>query len=856
MKKILAFASSAPKQLYAQATGLTLYAIIGLFFAGFYRVDFAIPVAVLSAVFAEMALSFYFYKKFKMPVGAYIAGLSFALLVQSNLLVVYLLGGIISQISKHVFRVGRQQVFNPSNIALLVVVYCLGNNAISSPGQWDSSYYFICIFAIVGFSVSFYARRFGVVISYILAFIAVSYLRSFITGVPFLFLAGTIIGVPQIIFACHMITDPKTSPDGRIEQIAYGVAIGILDAVLRWNNFLNPVYLALVIVCVVWIFIQPVWRTELRAAFSKSKIQYLSVIFVVFLTFMASRQQILRLDSFGESLYSETRYKKFVADFKLSERGLDAGFKHSFECFTADSTNVRVLDRLCQPNTAVVVADINNDGLLDVFFNNMKEDQGNYLYLNLGAGKFKDISFESGLSKDINKIFPSTGALFFDYDNDGLEDLFIIRAGCHVLYKNLGNNKFKDVSEETGISKVCSNAVSINAFDYDRDGFLDLYIGNWWKGVGLKNLQESIMPASNENSSMGVSGILLKNIDGKHFKDVTAEMGLVGKYHTWAIGISDFNHDSYPDLYLANDHGKSVLYLNENGKTFRNQTDQSGVNNFGRFAMNSDIADFNNNGNTGIFVTDVSFKGVKTWGNLLWQNDGAANFKNIAPEMNINRCGWSWGAKFVDLNRDGWLDIFNTNGYWSHESKKTFYYAYITMASLPNFLQANQNISPSTANFSNSAEHENCVYVRTPESSFQDVSVDVGAAEAILGKGVATIDYDNDGAMDIIVSRSQNRPYLYKNTVLNAAHWIGFKLIGTKSNRDAWGAKVKLATSTLTQTRELYPANGFKSQSDPRIYFGLANQTQIKEIEIIWPSGKKQILNKYKIDTYQTIREE
>ena len=843
------------KQQYLQAVALTCYTVIGLFFADFYRVNYAIIVAVLSAVFTELALSYYFYRKIKMPIGAYIAGLSFSLLVQSNFLLPYFLGGVISQISKYVFRIGKQQIFNPSNIALLVIVYSLAGNVVSSPGQWDNNGYFTILFVMIGFSVSFYARRFSTVISYILAFAAVSYVRSFITGTHFLFLAGTIIGLPQIIFACHMVTDPKTSPESKYEQLAFGMSIGLLDATLRWNNFLNPIYLALVIVCIVWVFIRPIWNLEQRVIFFKSKIQYFALAFVLLLAYLANTRQILKLDSFGQGLYSYTRTQQLPVDFKLNEIGLSAGISHQFECFTPDITNEKVIDRICQPNAAVAVADINNDGLQDIFFNTMSEKKANYLYLNLGKGKFKDISSESGLSLDINTISPTTGALFFDYDNDGLEDLFIIRAGCHVLYKNLGNNKFKDVSEETGVSKVCSNAVSINAFDFDKDGFLDIYIGNWWKGTGVKNIQEPIMPASSENSSMGPPGILLKNIDGKHFKDVTAELGLNGNYHTWAIGISDFNNDGYPDLFLANDHGKSVLYINENGKKFRNTSEDSHISQFGRFAMNAETADFNNTGNTGIFVTDISFSGLKTWGNILWENDGNAKFKNVSAEMNVNRCAWSWGAKFVDFNRDGWLDLFNTNGYWSHESKKSYYYSYLTAASLPNFLQSNQNIHPPTTNFSNSAENENCLYVRTPNGNFKDVSINAGVAEPILGKGVASLDYDNDGTMDIIVSRSQNRPYLYKNTVENNSHWIGFKLVGVKSNRDAWGAKVKLFLSNSVQSRELYPANGFKSQSDARIYFGLGNETKINKIEIFWPSGKHQIVKKYKIDSYQQIKE-
>ena len=846
-------------ELLFQSTALTLYLAFGFLFIEFYRIKYAFFVSVGTSILAEIVISFFLYKKFKLPLGAYIVGISYFLLVQSTHIYGYVIGGIVGQVSKHFFRVSDIQIFNPSNIALIFAVYVFSNVTYTSPEQWNGDWQMIALALIVGILVTLYAKKITIVFSYMIVFLIMSAIRSYVTGSPYLYLAGTVIGIPQIIFACHMITDPQTSPQKPSLQFIFGAAIAILDVFLRWNSFLNPVYLSLIIVCLGWVFVRPIWDLDFRSKFKKSKKQYWALFFIFVIVVIAANKHVLRLENYDTALYSASRNKVTPTDFIFSDEAKNLGIKHSFECFTPDSTNKNVIERLCRPNASVIVSDINNDGYPDVFFNTMKEDKPNKLYLNKAGKKFIDVSDESGISQNINAESPSTGAIFFDYDNDGYNDLFIIRAGCHVLYKNLDGLHFKDVSAETGVDKICGNAVSINAFDYDLDGYLDVYIGNWWPGIGLKNLNISIMPAGSYSSKGGASGVLLKNINGKKFVDVTSSLGLEKKYHTWAVGISDFNNDGYPDLFLANDHMKSVLYLNQKGLKFLDFSSEAGINSFGRNAMSAEIADFENNGSSSIFVTDTSLNGIRGWGNSLLSGHGNGSFKNVSRELGTAHCGWAWGAKFVDLNRDGWLDIFVTSGFWGGGSKKSYMYTSLTNMSLPSELQKNQDFQPDTRNFSFAADNKNCVYLRdiSDENAqkFIDVTVATNVDEAILGKGVATLDFDNNGTMDIIVARSEGSPKVYKNTIDNKNHWIGFKLVG-KNNSATWGARLKVITKKITQSKELYPANGFKSQSDSRLFFGLGNLTEVDRIEILWPSGKKQSLKNYTIDQYQIVTEE
>jgi hypothetical protein len=288
---------------------------------------------------------------------------------------------------------------------------------------------------------------------------------------------------------------------------------------------------------------------------------------------------------------------------------------------------------------------------------------------------------------------------------------------------------------------------------------------------------------------------------------------------------------------------------------FADESGKSGVQSYGRNAMNAEVADFDNTGNFGVYSTNVTLPGMSLAGNVLWRGNGRGQFENAAFQAKVNSCGWSWGAKFLDLNRDGWLDLFVTSGYWKGRSDKSYYYPLSTANALPVFLAKFQDIYPPTRDYSHSDTNKNCVFLRHGQT-FVDVSEQAGASVASLGKGVAVIDFDNDGTEDVIVTSTAGRPLLFKNTVKGSSHWIGLKLHGRRQNRDAWGSIVSLVTADGPQMRELYPANGFKSESDSRLYFGLGEQTKISKMEVTWPDGHKQRLKNYKIDHYQDVTED
>lgn len=862
------------RDMFLQIAAVSIYTLLGMFSFGFMRPDYGLATSVGSAIATDLALNLLLRRQFKFSQGSIIAGISLFLLIESPIsLMPYAAGGFVSQLSKRIFRINDRHVFNPSNLAVVFCLYFLPDQALFTPGQWNSSPETIAFAMTIGMLVCTAAGRLPVSIAYMAGFVLMSGVRSWFSPGSVVFYAGTILGVPQTIYTFHMVTDPKTSPNRRDLQILYGAAIGITDAVLRWMIFLNSPAISLVFVCAVWPILELSAKHLLDSSkeapqdFRKQVRRTLvrlspSLLLVVIISVWGIKNDMLRFDPSPppQQLYESSRFESHRPPFHFEEVGESLGITHIHECYTADETTKNIGKQTCAGNSAVAVADVNNDDRPDLFFTTMREGKPNRLYLNKGNGKFLDFTEASGLGVDRNDPSPALTALFFDYDNNGTKDLLVLRAGCHSLYRNDGRGHFQDASAESGLNRICGNAVSVNALDFDKDGYLDLVIGNFWRGVGLKNRNDAVMPARSFYTSRdGGRNIVLRNNQGRDFVDISQHVGFKDGSYTWAFGVGDFNQDGFPDLMLANDFGPSNLWLNQAGRFFLNVSRKSGISRVGRAGMNSDIADFDNTGQLGAYITNITWPGMSGWAsNTLWQNNGNSTFSEIASSKGAARCGWGWGAKFADFDGDGWLDLFVTSGFWTGQSKRSYFYPMMTSFALPNFIKTHQKYLPQSQLFSFAPDHENCLFHRAG-NRFVDVSKKVGVAEAANGKGVAIIDMRSDGSADIVVARTEGRPFIYKNIkeskFTSIHHWIGFQLVGTKSNRDAWGARVYLETSKLKQMRELYPANGFKGQSDSRLMFGLGSDPQIRSIRVDWPSGVSQQIKNWKLNAYQKIVE-
>jgi len=490
----------------------------------------------------------------------------------------------------------------------------------------------------------------------------------------------------------------------------------------------------------------------------------------------------------------------------------------------------------------VAILDFDGDGKLDIFFSNgaklpelVKTDSSFYncLLRNLGDGRFQDVTKQAGVEGA--QMDFSFGVAAGDFDNDGDTDLFICNAGPNVLYRNNGDGTFTDVTAGSGLDTKPKDLLSVVAawFDYDRDGLQDLVVSEYtyWNPRDDKAclMGDGTEFYCNPQSVVAVPHTLYQNLGNGKFADVTQSSGFSkasGK--GMGVGISDFNHDGWLDVFVANDTVQNFLYLNLGDGTFDEVSLFYGVAYNAEAArvsgMGCDVKDFNNDG-----WTDIFYNNLQNQIHALFQNQDGEYFDYVSPATNVANLsrrfsGWSNG--FIDFDNDGWKDIYSANGDVDYLGD-------------------------------NAAQHDTMLKNRNG-TSFEDVSGTLGEDFLRVGyqRGSAFADLNDDGFLDIVVTSLNEKPRILMNSGKNGNHWVMLDLEGQVSPRDAIGAKVKVVTES---GRSLYShvstSVGFMSTSDRRVHFGLGPESKIDKIEIDWPSGIKQVLNSPGVDQVIAVRE-
>jgi hypothetical protein len=555
----------------------------------------------------------------------------------------------------------------------------------------------------------------------------------------------------------------------------------------------------------------------------------------------------------------ETSMKRY--GFYFEEVAKKSGVDFVHQAPQLDKKLGNIMPQIASMGAGVSIVDFNNDGWPDIYLTNSQKGSPNALYKNNQDETFTDVAKELGIAEvNTDETGVSMGAVWGDFDNDGFEDLLVYKWGKTELFKNNGGRSF---SKADGIEfPQWSNINSGIWFDFDRDGLLDIFLGGYFReGLDLWNLEDTrIMPESFEYANNGGRKYLYRNLGGGKFEEVSKELGIDSHRWALAIGAADLTGNGYPDIFIANDYGISELFFNDEGKKFIDASETSAVGSKPKSGMNASFGDVFNDGRLAIYESNISEKGILLQGNNLWiprtgTRGTDLKFDNLANDLGVENGGWSWGGQFGDLNNDGNVDFFLTNGYVSADKDGNYWYDFSKVT------VGNNTIIGDAANWaamdgrSLSGYQQKHVWINDGSGKFQDVAQSIGVRETFDGRAVAFADLFNRGVLDVVIAHQKAPALIYKNNVSPDNKWIQFALEGDKANRSAIGSQVKIFWDGKQNLQEIHGGSGYCSQNQRRLHFGLGKTEKIEKVEIRWASGKIETIESPELNKLHKITE-
>jgi enediyne biosynthesis protein E4 len=539
-----------------------------------------------------------------------------------------------------------------------------------------------------------------------------------------------------------------------------------------------------------------------------------------------------------------------------------SNIKFSNFIYTDDSLNALNFDYIYNGG-GVAVGDINNDGLMDLYFTgNMVSSK---LYLNKGNFIFEDITEKANVGTSLW----ATGVSMVDINADGFLDIYVCIASrdttlsANQLFINNGNNTFTERAKEYGLA---DKGYSTHAafFDYDKDGDLDMYLlTNGYETTSRNNARPKMI-----NGEAITTDRLYRNNGDNTFTNVSREAGIIIEGYGLGVGIADINQDGWPDVYVANDFlTNDLMWINNGDGTF---TDKAGeyLKHQSHNGMGIDIADYNNDGLLDIvvldmlpednlrqksmfsnisynrFVMDLSYNYTPQYiRNTLQLNNGNGTFSEIGQLAGIHATDWSWSALFADYDNDGFKDLLITNGY-RKDVTDLDYIVYRAENAIFGTVEANHQESVKQLEELKGAFKHNYMFKNRGDFSFKDVSKAWGLGDLTYSNGAAFVDLDNDGDLDLVINNIDAAALLYRNNSdkLIQNSYLQIKLEGTKNNKTGFGSKITLYQKEGIQYHEHSIYRGYKSTVDDIVHFGLAKNHKVDSIKVEWPDGKVQLL--------------
>ncbi len=497
--------------------------------------------------------------------------------------------------------------------------------------------------------------------------------------------------------------------------------------------------------------------------------------------------------------------------------------------------------------TGIAIFDYDNDGWPDIFIVNGTTLQGfpadkaptNHLYHNNHDGTFTDVTEKAGLVA----TGWGQGVCVGDYDNDGWEDLYVTYYGKNRLYHN-DHGVFTEVAEKAGVAGSGKAWGTGCAFiDFNRDGHLDLFVANYVDfalstapapGEGTSCTWKGVPVMCGPRGLRGSKNILYENRGDGTFGDVTtkAHIDRTNGHFAFSVSTLDFDDDGWPDMYVACDSAPSILYHNNRDGTFTDVAVMAGVafNEDGReqAGMGTTVADYNGDGRLDIFKTNFSDDTP-----TLYRNDGDGVFSDVTYSAGLGRHTQylGWGTMFFDFDNDGWPDLVLANGHVYPEVDKY--------------------------HLGSTYKEQRLLYRNNGNGTFSDISADAGPGinATSSARGLAVGDLWNDGQLCVVINNVYAAPSLLANSVHSGNHWIAFKTVGTRSNRDGIGAKISVKNGERTLVDEVRSGSSYISQNDMRAHFGLGTATKVGPVQVRWPSGLVERYDILSVDAIQTLKE-
>jgi hypothetical protein len=523
------------------------------------------------------------------------------------------------------------------------------------------------------------------------------------------------------------------------------------------------------------------------------------------------------------------------AVIRFEEIGEKAGVRYVHHTRAFKGEKADVLQMFTSGGASVAVGDYDNDGFDDLFITDSAEGRSNHLLRNNGDMTFTEVTETAGVGGGNDPLSICADALWFDYDNDGYVDLLVARFMTPLLYHNERNGTFKDVTAQSGLTKP-GNAIAVIAFDYDNDGWLDLMFGNYFKPENLLELKTPhVLPNDLDNAVNGGGVTLWRNTGRGSFVETTEAAGF-GEHTGWTldIGHGDLDNDGDQDVYLACDFGTDRLFFNNGDGTFREVTEQA-IGFDTKKGMNAEIADYDNDGWLDIYVTNITDEYMKEC-NMLWHNNGDGTFTDLSKETGTCATLWGWAAKFGDFDNDGWQDLFVVNGLRS-AGKENYIPVVVNMIITPGIDFSNVNNWPSIGNMTWSGYQKKKLFHNLGSQTFKEISAAAGVDNDLDGRGIGLGDFDHDGLLDMYQTNADQPGLFYRGAASRPGNWVALKLVGTRSNRDAIGARVTLQAGGMTLIREVNGGNGYAGQGATSLHFGIGTAEEIDAVDIRWPSG-------------------